>query len=205
MNTDFIGEVKRLQRRVGAEDDGKIGPMTVSAIHRVLDGKEIPKKPVTNVALQLDPRTEKNLASLDPNAQPDFRKFTLLAKATAATFGCDYVMISGNRTYAQQTALYAQGRTAPGKIVTNAQAGFSNHNFGIAGDYGVFRGKDYVDSSEPAFAAKVHKACSVHAAECGLEWGGSWKGFKDLPHYEKATGLSMHEKRKRMAARGSVL
>ena len=89
--------------------------------------------------------------------------------------------------------------------MTNAKGGYSNHNFKIAGDFGVFRGKAYLDNTDAAFAAKVHKACSVHAVACGLEWGGTWKGFKDLPHYEVGTGLSMAEKRKRMAARGSVL
>jgi peptidoglycan L-alanyl-D-glutamate endopeptidase CwlK len=51
----------------------------------------------------------------------------------------------------------------------------------------------------------VHKACSEHAKACGLEWGGSWSGFKDLPHYEVATGLSMAAKRKLFSEKGSVL
>lgn len=38
------------------------------------------------------------------------------------------------RTIAQQNALYAQGRTAPGRIVTNAKGGESYHNYGLAID-----------------------------------------------------------------------
>jgi len=43
-------------------------------------------------------------------------------------------LISGLRTYEEQDALYAQGRTAPGPKVTNAPGGHSNHNFGLAFD-----------------------------------------------------------------------
>jgi len=38
------------------------------------------------------------------------------------------------RTPAEQDTLYAQGRTAPGKIVTNAKGGETPHNFGLAFD-----------------------------------------------------------------------
>lgn len=104
-----------------------------------------------------------------------------------------------------QDDLYAQGRTQPGEVVTRARGGQSNHNFGIAGDFGVFSGKAYLDISKPDLAAKVHKACSMHAADCGLEWGGSWKSIVDMPHYEIATGLSMAQKREKFKAKGSVL
>ncbi|SVE43245.1 uncharacterized protein METZ01_LOCUS496099, partial [marine metagenome] len=39
------------------------------------------------------------------------------------------------RTYAEQDDLYEQGRTEPGKIVTNARGGKSWHNFGLAIDF----------------------------------------------------------------------
>src|SRR5699024_11562486 len=46
-----------------------------------------------------------------------------------------YIMFSdGNRTAAQQNALYAQGRTKQGKIVTNARTGQSHHNYGVSFD-----------------------------------------------------------------------
>ena len=46
----------------------------------------------------------------------------------------DFEVTQGLRTYAEQDALYAQGRTVPGEIVTNAAAGYSWHNFGNAVD-----------------------------------------------------------------------
>ena len=40
----------------------------------------------------------------------------------------------GLRTYAEQNALYDEGRTTPGRIVTEAKGGYSMHNFGLAVD-----------------------------------------------------------------------
>ena len=68
----------------------------------------------------LDARTVAAIQTLDANARDRFVKFALLANATAATYGCTYLMISGNRTWAEQDALFAQGRSTPGRIVTNA-------------------------------------------------------------------------------------
>jgi len=56
-------------------------------------------------------------------------------------------IISGLRTYAEQDALYAQGRAKTGPKVTNARGGYSNHNFGIAFDVGVFEGNRYLPDS----------------------------------------------------------
>ena len=41
----------------------------------------------------------------------------------------------GLRTFAEQDALYAQGRSVPGSIVTNAKGGESPHNYGCASDW----------------------------------------------------------------------
>jgi hypothetical protein len=50
------------------------------------------------------------------------------------TLGITLRIVQGLRTFAEQDALYAQGRTAPGNIVTYSKAGTSYHNFGIALD-----------------------------------------------------------------------
>ena len=93
----------------------------------------------------------------------------------------------GFRTYAEQDALYAQGRTTGGSIVTKAQGGFSNHNFGLAFDIvGVTNGKlDYnLD----------WKSLSTLGNSKGFEWGGEWK-FKDMPHFQMLFGNSLKELR----------
>lgn len=205
---DLPTQIKAIQRAVGADADGIFGPSTANLVWRALNrGEHTAETPVplSKGFDEIDARSAKNIWTLDPKARHLFRSFYFLANATAATFGCSYLLIGGNRTWDEQDALYAQGRTIKGERVTNAKGGQSNHNFGIAGDFGVFSGKVYLDDSKPGLAAKVHKACSMHAAACGLEWGGSWKSIVDLPHYEVATGLSMMRKRELYKQKGSVL
>lgn len=201
--------IRRVQSAMGIAADGIDGPMTWKAIEsRLVKIPGAPTPAPTPPEGLFDDRTEKNLASLDPKAQPAFRRFIAEAKREAAKRGCQYIAIAGNRTYAEQDALYAKGRTAPGPKVTNAKGGESNHNFGIAMDFGVFRAGHYLDGGNPddsKLAAEIHKAAAVHAKANGIEWGGDWKSFKDFPHFEIHTGLSNYHKRQRMASAGSVL
>lgn len=154
-----------------------------------------------------DKRTAKNLATLDPKARDTFLAIWRLGQAIASKHGNDYVMISGNRSYAEQDALYAKGRTQPGAKVTNARGGYSNHNFGIAADFGVFRAGKYLDADAPKTAEATHRAVYAAAVLEGLPvtWGGLWKTMPDFPHFEIKTGLTMAAKRERMAKHGSVL
>ena len=93
--------------------------------------------------------------------------------------------ISGSRTAAEQDALYAQGRTAPGKIVTNARAGQSNHNYGLALDLGIFDGAgEYVDSYHSSQSTKIYREIAMRCDEFGLTWGGNWRSFPDAPHFQ---------------------
>lgn len=203
----FRERVRDIQRHVGVAADGIFGPLSAAAVWRDLNREAAVES--GDAHHDLDARTMRNIDSLDVKARDLFVSFARRAAATAATLGCDYVAISGNRSWEEQDALYAQGRSRPGSRVTNARGGQSNHNFGIALDFGVFRGvgslRRYLDTDDPALAAKVHKACSEHAASCGLVWGGSWTSFKDLPHFEVDTGLSMVQKRARFKKEGSVL
>jgi peptidoglycan LD-endopeptidase CwlK len=204
--------IRAIQRAVGAEADGVFGPATAALVWRALHDPDDETREMP-AGDGMDERSAKNLQTLDPKAHEFFQQFYNLANATAATLGCRYVMTSGNRTYAEQDALYAQGRTARGPKVTNAVGGQSNHNFGIAADFSVFREKLWLEAEDEdggnganrALARKVHKACSVHAAACGLEWGGNWKSIVDEPHYEIRTGLTLAQKRNVFKERGSVL
>ncbi|MES2460586.1 MAG: M15 family metallopeptidase [Armatimonadota bacterium] len=139
-----------------------------------------------------DERTEKTLATLLPAVVPTFRQFLAAAVDEMRPHGLTVIAISGHRSYAEQTALYAKGRTAPGPKVTNAKAGQSNHNFALAIDIGLFRGKAYL--TESPFYAKIGPI----GERAGLDWGGRWKSV-DTPHYEYPTGLTMAQKRDRVA------
>ncbi|MBC2190549.1 M15 family metallopeptidase [Listeria booriae] len=86
------------------------------------------------------------------------------------------------RSKAEQDALYAQGRTKPGQIVTNAKGGQSNHNYGVAVDLCLYTddGKNVVwETTSKRWLRVVTIAKSV-----GFKWGGDWTSFKDYPHFE---------------------
>lgn len=83
----------------------------------------------------------------------------------------------GLRTIEEQNELYAQGRTKPGAIVTNAKGGQSWHNYGMAVDIAFLNPNGSVD-----FA--VSKEVGKIGQECMLEWGGAWTSFKDMPHFQ---------------------
>ena len=66
----------------------------------------------------------------------------------------------------------------PGTKITNARGGYSNHNFAIAFDVGVFEGTKYLSESVK------YKAVGVLGMDLGLEWGGHWKTIIDEPHFQ---------------------
>jgi peptidoglycan L-alanyl-D-glutamate endopeptidase CwlK len=128
--------------------------------------------------MTLDDRSERNLATLHPDIQKRVATFIAAAKNLAQPRGLDVRIISALRSYAEQDAIYAQGRTTPGRIVTNARAGFSNHNFGLSIDIGIFKGKDYLDEHA------LYDELGPLGESLGLEWGGRWKKLVDKPHYQ---------------------
>lgn len=85
------------------------------------------------------------------------------------------------RTVAEQEALYAQGRTKPGKIVTNARGSTysSCHMWGIAFDICRNDGKGAYEDGDGFFSkvGQIGKAL-------GLRWGGDWVSIKDKPHFQ---------------------
>lgn len=183
------------------KEDGLSGSQTVAALRNW----QLNINPLVVTEGEIDERTLKNIATLEPKAQDIFKQLVIEAKKIAAGMGYEYVAISGNRTFKEQDALYAKGRTAPGPRVTNARAGFSNHNFGIALDFGVFKDGKYLDDSQPATASQVHRAVSKIAEKYGIDWGGAWSTFKDEPHYEVKSPLSMASKRERILAGKPIL
>jgi len=156
--------------------DGIYGKMTDAA----LNAFEAQTAEIAGALGTFDSRSEKSIGSLHPKAQKAARIFL----KTILDTGIDARIISGTRTYAEQDALYRNGRFGnPPPVVTNAKGGQSNHNFGIAWDIGIFEDGEYLGDS-PLYD---------EAAEAGLtadlEWGGNWEKFQDKPHYQLATGL----------------
>ncbi|MEP7015628.1 MAG: M15 family metallopeptidase [Verrucomicrobiota bacterium] len=167
--------IRAVQKAVGVDVDGNPGPETWNAIYNRLYPNADPPAPAPlKAGDKVDARSEGVIATLLPPVQPYAR--ALVTKAAEA--GITIKVISGLRTYQEQNDLYAQGRTKPGPVVTKARGGYSNHNFGIAFDIGVFEGTKYLDESPN------YKAVGAIGLDLGLDWGGNWKTIVDEPHFQ---------------------
>jgi hypothetical protein len=139
-----------------------------------------------------DPLTIQRIATTHPLVRDTFTRFIVAAETE---LNITLRVTHGLRTIAEQNALYAQGRTTAGKIVTNAKGGQSFHNVGTAIDVvQMVNGKpnwnfDY---------SKLEK----YSKPLGIEWGGRFKSIVDKPHfqitfgYTKATQLAVLPKDK---------
>jgi peptidoglycan L-alanyl-D-glutamate endopeptidase CwlK len=120
----------------------------------------------------------KRIQELKPKVQRMALDFIAKAKAE----GIDLLITCGYRSPEEQDRLYAQGRTTAGKIVTNAKAGQSFHQYKVAIDIC------------PIIAGKLawnfdFKKLGIIGKSCGFGWGGDFPGFfKDLPHFEYTGG-----------------
>jgi peptidoglycan L-alanyl-D-glutamate endopeptidase CwlK len=129
----------------------------------------------------MNARSEATLATVSPALADKVRTAATALEAD----GTHLLVVSGLRTAAQQDALFAQGRTAPGKIVTNASAGHSMHNYGLAVDVVPFLSGDSGDLNWKADNAQFQAMVAALKAE-GLAWGGDWVHFKDEDHFQLA-------------------
>jgi peptidoglycan L-alanyl-D-glutamate endopeptidase CwlK len=99
--------------------------------------------------------------------------------------GVHPVITETMRTLARSNELYAKGRTKPGKIVTNAKAGQSYHNYGLAIDF-VIQVHGMPDWKVNDNWMKVVECFK----EQGFFWGGDFRTIKDYPHFEKRLGYT---------------
>lgn len=101
------------------------------------------------------------------------------------------------RSNARQAELYAQGRSKPGKIVTNAKPGESGHQYGLSVDVVlILDGKeaswdtvcDY-DKDGIADWLEMVRVFESH----GWTWYGRNKKFREAPHFENLLGHTIKE------------
>lgn len=125
----------------------------------------------------------RSLDDLHPLLKPKAESFFVRCKET----GFDAFPTCTYRSNTEQDDNYAQGRTKPGKIITNARAGQSKHNYTMNGkpaamafDFAI-KGKDGLNwdtsSHEWTQAIRIGK-------ELGLTSGADFKTLKDYAHME---------------------
>jgi peptidoglycan L-alanyl-D-glutamate endopeptidase CwlK len=124
----------------------------------------------------------RNLSDLHPKVKTLCEQFI----ASCAKQNIDVLITSTYRDAESQNALYAQGRTLPGRKVTNAKGGQSFHNWRVAFDFvPIVNGKAmWADTA-------LFTKCGEIAESVGLEWAGRWKTFKELAHCQQTFGLTL--------------
>jgi peptidoglycan LD-endopeptidase CwlK len=148
------------------------------------------------------------VAKLHPKIRDEVKELIIQAEANFPP-NIAIRIVQGLRTFAEQDALYKQKPK-----VTNAKAGQSYHNYGLALDFCLLIDKDGNGSFETLSwdtlkdfdkdglpdwkeVVKVFEAA-------GYEWGGAWSTFKDAPHLEKRFGLHWKELLKRHNAKDFI-
>lgn len=126
--------------------------------------------------------TEQRLAG----CHPELVKKVKAVLAEMKSLGHPMIVIDGLRTTAQQQALYAQGRTKSGNIVTNADGvrTRSNHQAHTDG-FGHAADCCFVVKGRPSW--DIHNPWSAYGERCvnhHLMWGGNFHTIHDLPHCE---------------------
>ncbi len=171
----IIDQIKSVQRAIGATPDGRAGPETWSKLFdRLCASQAGVSSSLPPPSAPVDARSEAAIATLLDPVKPYARALVHVA----ANRGLVIRVISGTRSYAEQDALFAHGRTTSGPILTNARGGQSNHNFGIAFDVCLF------DGGTPVYESPVYREIGAAGKCLGLEWGGDWASIQDEPHFE---------------------
>lgn len=117
--------------------------------------------------------------------------------------GISILLTCTHRSNEEQARLYAQGRSTPGKVVTNAKPGQSKHNatlptgapaslafdvvplrhgkpiWGTSGD-----GIDDDPTDDDKDDREAWERIGAHGEAVGLKWAGRWTSFKEYPHFE---------------------
>jgi peptidoglycan L-alanyl-D-glutamate endopeptidase CwlK len=202
----LLEEVRRIQDRLNSAGfntgaaDGIFGPRTTNAVTSFQSASGLA------VTGTVTPRTRQrlfnpdnpgdydtrpssaSLDSLDPYVATLARRFISLANEN----GIDVRIISAFRSWDEQDRFYAQGRTTPGSIITDAMGGDSYHNWGLA-----FDAAPVVNGVVDWNAIDLFNRMGELGQQVGLEWGGNWTSYEialiDRPHFQYTFGLSTQQ------------
>ena len=151
------------------------------------------------ITITQDPISITRINSLHPLLRVEALKFY---NAVLNTANITIRIVQAYRTFAEQKALYDQGRTTPGKIVTNSKPGSSFHNYGLALDFCLLHGDKTIswDRNEDMDHDKISDWVETVRIfkDGGWFWGGDFKSIFDAPHLEKTFGLSISDCRNKL-------
>lgn len=137
---------------------------------------------------------------------PDIARLCRLHLDACKARGFDVLVTSTYRDNESQAALYAQGRTKPGRKVTNAQPGQSWHNWRRAYDVVPLRngkpvwgtagnGIDADPTDDETDDLELWQRVGELGESVGLEWAGRWTRFREYPHFQFTSGLTLESQR----------
>lgn len=152
---------KVFQRQNLLDADGKVGPDTLAK------AESLPKQNISSSNLPPKNLSDDKLSKVHPRLAAGAQKIIELARSE----GYAIKVSQGLRTFAEQDKLFRQR-----PVVTRARGGQSMHNYGLAVDF-VF-----VVDGKVSWDDKLYRNIGRWATQAGLEWGGNWKSFKDMPH-----------------------
>lgn len=111
--------IESIQKQLGVTIDGKVGPETWNAIMQKVSGDA--------AAARRLPATVSTIAASTTSQHFSLRFYARGLVHAPQAVGIEIKVITGTRSYAEQDALYAKGRTSPDTDkVTNAKGGHSN-------------------------------------------------------------------------------
>lgn len=101
----------------------------------------------------------------------------------------DFTIIEGIRTVEKQKSLFQQGRTQPGKTITNCDGLIKKSKHQIQKDgYGHAFDIVILINNQATWNSKLYDNLGKVAGELlkkyNVIWGGNWKNFKDRPHFQ---------------------
>ena len=194
----LVENVKAIQRQLNFRGyntgypDGWFGTGTKNAVRKFQINNKLNQEGIVNPRTRqrlFNPFPKDNfeyrpssnaLSSLNPHVALLARRFLELARQN----NLDVRIYNTFRSWNEEDRLFAQGRTMPGEIVTNARGGDSYHNWGLAFDAAPYvNGKISDDINE-------FKKMGQLGQQIGLEWGGNFKSIVDLPHFQYTFGLN---------------
>ena len=127
----------------------------------------------------MDPISEARLGAILPQLAAKIRQIAEMVALDKPPL--TFRVTQGLRSWNEQAKLYAQGRTEPGPIVTNAPPGYSQHQFGLAVDIvpmGINDIPDW-DENHPIWKRLIQVGESL-----GLTAGAEFRTFPDYPHLQ---------------------